>query len=140
MPAAISTQAAREAVSEQFAGKYINFRLADEEYGLEILTILEIIQMQPVTRVSQTLPYLRGVITLRGKAIPVIDLRERFSFSQDGGRPCIMVAQAKAGSRHMTLGAIIDEDTEAMNIDQENIDESPFPGTGIPANHGIGTG
>ncbi|MGZ8457119.1 MAG: chemotaxis protein CheW, partial [Gemmatirosa sp.] len=59
-------------------GKFLTFYLADEEYGVEIVKVQEIIGMQPITRVPRTPPFIRGVINLRGKVIPIMDLRERF--------------------------------------------------------------
>ena len=59
-------------------GKYLTFFLAGEEYGVEILRVQEIISMMPITRVPRTPPYIRGVINLRGKVIPIMDLREKF--------------------------------------------------------------
>ena len=59
------------------AGKYLTFYLASEEYGVEILKVHEIIGMLPITRVPRTPQFVRGVINLRGKVIPIIDLRER---------------------------------------------------------------
>jgi purine-binding chemotaxis protein CheW len=70
----------RSSVGEKLQGKYLTFKLADEEYGLEILKVQEIIQMQTVTRVPKTPDYVRGVINLRGKVIPVIELRKKFGF------------------------------------------------------------
>jgi len=74
------TTAAVPSVNDQrgHAGKYLTSFLANEEYGLKILTVHEIIGMMPVTCVPRTPDFIRGVVNLRGKVIPVVDLRIRF--------------------------------------------------------------
>ena len=76
-------------------GKYLTFTLADEEYGIGILKIKEIIGMMPITSVPQTPPFVKGVINLRGKVIPVMDLRLRFSIESIDytERTCIIVVE-----------------------------------------------
>jgi purine-binding chemotaxis protein CheW len=97
------------------AGKYLTFRLAEEEYGLEILKVQEIIQLQAITRIPRTPDFVRGVINLRGKVIPVVDLRRKFSLEQceDTERTCIIVVQIRAGDEMHIMGVII-EDTPAF--------------------------
>jgi purine-binding chemotaxis protein CheW len=79
-------------------GKYLTFGLGDEEYGVAVLKVREIIGMQPVTRVPRTPAFIRGVINLRGAVIPVMDLRERFGMPPAGAEApaelrCIVVTQ-----------------------------------------------
>ena len=78
-------------------GKYLTFTLADEDYGLEILKVREIIGMMDITAIPQTPAYVKGVINLRGKVIPVIDLRLKFGLSpmEYGERTCIIVVEVK---------------------------------------------
>jgi purine-binding chemotaxis protein CheW len=82
-------------IGEKLAGKYLTFKLGDEEYGLEILKVQTIIQMQEVTKVPKTPKFVRGVINLRGKVIPVIDLRAKFGLEtrEDTDKTCIVVVQ-----------------------------------------------
>src|SRR6187551_3697461 len=88
MPAS-ATNAARNR-----GGKYLTFFLAGEEYGLEILTVHEIIGMLPITRVPRTPPYVRGVINLRGKVISIVDLRGKFGLEPASvPETCIIVVQ-----------------------------------------------
>src|SRR6056297_1291273 len=77
------------------AGKYLTFLLGEESYGLEILKVQEIIGMQAITRIPRTPPYVKGVINLRGKVIPVIDLRLRFNMEtvEVSRKTCIIVVQ-----------------------------------------------
>jgi len=109
------------------AGKYLTFRLAEEEYGLEILKVQEIIQMQSVTRIPRTPDYVRGVINLRGKVIPVIELRKKFGFDsvKDTEKTCIIVVQIQHTDTTIVMGIIIDEVKEVLNIKAENIEETP---------------
>ncbi len=114
-------------VGEKLAGKYLTFRCAGEEYGLGILKVQEIIQMQAVTRVPRTPDYIRGVINLRGKVIPVVDLRRKFGLdgAPDTEKTCIIVVQSSAQGMKVTMGIIIDEVKEVLDIQAENIEDTP---------------
>lgn len=130
-------------VGRRLQGKYLTFRLADEEYGLEILKVQEIIQMQTVTRVPRTPEYVRGVINLRGKVIPVIELRKKFGFStfEDTEKTCIIVVQIAASSEaFIVMGIIIDEVREVLDIKAENIEGTPSFGTSINTDFILGMG
>jgi purine-binding chemotaxis protein CheW len=132
----------KNSVGEKLAGKYLTFKLADEEYGLEILKVQEIIQMQAVTRVPRTPEYVRGVINLRGKVIPVIDLRQKFSLDtvKDTERTCIIVVQIASRDAHMIMGIIIDEVKEVLDIKADNIEETPSFGASIDTEFILGIG
>ncbi len=130
-------------VGQQLAGKYLTFKLAEEEYGLEILKVQEIIQMQAVTHVPRTPDYVRGVINLRGKVIPVIDLRAKFGLdaSEDTEKTCIIVVQIDHGTAGIiTMGIIIDEVKEVLDILAENIEETPSFGASINTEFILGMG
>ena len=112
------------------AGKYMTFNLADEEYGLEILKVREIIGLMDITRVPRTPPYVRGVINLRGKVIPVVDLRQKF-----GMPPCeptdqtvIIVVQYAWDDRVITMGILVDQVLEVRSIDGTHIEPPPTLG------------
>ena len=87
-------------------GKYLTFTLADEEYGIGILKVREIIGMMPVTSVPQTPDFVKGVINLRGKVIPVIDLRLRFGMdpSDYTERTCIIVVEIQGEAGNILIG------------------------------------
>jgi purine-binding chemotaxis protein CheW len=104
-------------------GKYVTFCLENEEYGLPILVVREIIGMVAVTPVPQTPPYVRGVINLRGTVIPVIDLRMRFGMKQaDSSREnCIIVVRAHGND----TGIVVDRMSEVVNIDSNDIQNPP---------------
>jgi purine-binding chemotaxis protein CheW len=142
--ASVSNAAVAEmnSVGEKLAGKYLTFKLADEEYGLEILKVQEIIQMQAVTRIPRTPDYVRGVINLRGKVIPVIDLRKKFSLDtiKDTEKTCIIVVQIANKNSHVVMGIIIDAVKEVLNIKSENIEETPSFGTSVNTDFILGIG
>jgi purine-binding chemotaxis protein CheW len=129
-------------VGAKLAGKYLTFKLADEEYGLEILKVQEIIQMQAVTKVPRTPEYMRGVINLRGKVIPVVDLRKKFNMdhTQDTDKTCIIVVQVVHTGSKVVMGTIIDEVKEVLDIKSENIEETPSFGSSINTDFILGIG
>jgi purine-binding chemotaxis protein CheW len=84
-------------LQRSLAGKFVTFFLAQEEYGIEILKVQEIIGMMSITTVPRAPDYIRGVINLRGKVIPVVDLRQKFGMPsiERTDESCIIVVQAK---------------------------------------------
>ncbi len=114
-------------VMTQKEGKYLTFTLADEEYGIGILKIREIIGMLPITSVPQTPPFVKGVINLRGKVIPVLDLRLRFGMQEIeySERTCIIVVEIEGPAGTVQIGIVVDAVSEVMNIKGEDIEETP---------------
>lgn len=108
-------------------GKYLTFRLGDEEYGLGILGVQEIIGMMPVTEVPKTPDFVRGVVNLRGKVIPVVDLRLTFGMErrEDTERTCIIVVQIAGADRKTTTGLLVDEVTEVLDVAEEQVEAPP---------------
>ncbi|HMA64062.1 MAG: chemotaxis protein CheW [Fibrobacterota bacterium] len=131
-----------QTVGDKLAGKYLTFKLAMEEYGLEILKVQEIIQMQAVTRVPRTPDYVRGVINLRGKVIPVVDLRKKFFLDQciDTEKTCIIVVQISNNDDVVVMGIIIDEVKEVLDIKATDIEETPSFGSNINTEFILGMG
>lgn len=127
-----STQAV-EAGMEELAGKYLTFRLADEEYGLEILKVQEIIEMLEITRVPRVPDYVRGVINLRGKVIPIVDLRLKFGMpaQETSRKTCIIVVRVQRGDASVIMGIIVDEVSEVVEITAEEIEPAPAFGTQV---------
>ena len=110
------------------AGKYLTFSLDRETYGLPVLRVREIIRLTDITPVPQMPPHIRGVINLRGKIIPVVDLRVRFGFaaSQASERTCIVVVQVAGGlGGQMQLGLIVDDVQEVTQIAGSDIEQPP---------------
>ena len=114
------TEAARE-------GKYLTFSLAGEEYGIGILKVREIIGMMSITPVPQTPEFVKGVINLRGKVIPVIDLRLRFGLDATAytERTCIIVVEIHGESGSIPMGIVVDAVSEVLNIRSADIENTP---------------
>jgi purine-binding chemotaxis protein CheW len=112
-------------------GKYLTFSLADEEYGIGILKIKEIIGMMPITTVPQTPEFFKGVINLRGKVIPVIDLRLKFGMPpiEYSERTCIVVVETEGPSGSILMGSVVDSVSEVLNIKEEDVEDPPTFGT-----------
>ncbi len=117
----------------RLAGKYLTFVLGEEEYGVEILKVQEIIQMQKVTRVPRSPEFVRGVINLRGKVIPVVELRKKFGMQlqEDTEKTCIIVVMVQMKEQSITMGIIIDDVREVLDIPGENIEETPQFGASV---------
>lgn len=123
-------------------GKSLTFHLAQETYGLEILKIQEIIQLMHVTRVPRTPEFVRGVVNLRGKVIPVVDLRLKFAMASqdDTERTCIIVVQVQRDGRTVTMGVIVDEVSEVLDIHTEQIEPTPDFDTSVDTAFILGMG
>jgi purine-binding chemotaxis protein CheW len=109
------------------AGKYMTFRLATEEYGLEILKVRELIGFMEITRVPRAPAHVRGVINLRGKVIPVIDLRLKFEMqaTDPTSQTVIIVVQLTQQSGGLTMGILVDEVLEVRAIGADDIEPPP---------------
>ena len=114
-------------------GKYLTFSLAGEEYGIGILKIKEIIGMMPVTKVPQTPEFVKGVINLRGKVIPVLDLRMRFGLDAADytERTCIVVVEVAGQGHDILIGLVVDSVSEVLNIKADDIVDTPSLGTQV---------
>ena len=121
-------------------GKYLTFALAGEEYGISILKIKEIIGMMPITTIPQTPQFVKGVINLRGKVIPVVDLRLRFGMERINytERTCIIVVEISGGSGTVMIGIVVDSVSEVLNIKGGDIEETPTFGTKLETDYILG--
>jgi purine-binding chemotaxis protein CheW len=122
-------------------GKYLTFLLGHESYGLPVLKVREIIRLVEITPVPQMPPYVKGVINLRGKLVPVMDLRVRFDLAarEFTESTCIVVAQAKSafgGAIHM--GFIVDGVEEVLNLNQGDIEKTPDFGMKLATEYLLG--
>jgi len=122
------------------AGKYLIFRLATEEFGAAVLKIREIIGMQDITSVPQTPAYVKGVINLRGKVIPVVDLRLKFGMDAEpySARTCIIVVHSMTHSSEMLIGVIVDSVSEVVQLTAGDIEDTPDFGLETPSTYLIG--
>ncbi|MBC2735178.1 MAG: purine-binding chemotaxis protein CheW [Desulfobacteraceae bacterium] len=127
-------------MSDSLAGKYLTFILDNEEYGIALLKVKEIIGMMPITTVPQTPEYVKGVINLRGKVIPVSDLRLRFGMSAASytDRTCIIVVEIQGEAATIQIGIVVDAVSEVMNIKAEEVEEAPSFGTKVETDYILG--
>ncbi len=118
-------------VADGLAGKYLTFNLGDEGYGLGILKVQEIIGMQKITAIPAVPPYVKGVINLRGKVIPVVDLRLKLGLEprEHTRRTCIIVVQVAKAEGDVIMGVVVDEVSEVLDIDAEQIEAAPALGS-----------
>ena len=122
-------------------GKYLTFELDKEEYGLEILKVKEIIGIMNITSVPQTPDYVKGVINLRGKVIPVIDLRLKFAMEplEYSDRTCIIIVDITGTSgKKVMVGIVVDSVSEVLNIKDDEIEDAPNFGTRLSTEYIMG--
>jgi len=121
-------------------GKYLTFSLANEEYGIGILKIREIIGMMPITSVPRTPEFVKGVINLRGKVIPVMDLRLKFGMEAIDytDRTCIIVVEIGSQVGTVEIGTIVDSVSEVLNVGGNDIEETPSFGTKLDTDYILG--
>lgn len=111
-------------------GKYLVFHLGREEFAVAVLKVREIMGLQEITEVPQTPHYVRGVINLRGKVIPVVDLRRKFGMAdgEQTSRTCIIVLQVRRRSgadAPLLMGVIVDGVSEVLTIQEQEIEDTP---------------
>src|SRR6476659_755582 len=134
-----SVQTARLQTQNPRAGKYLSFHLGEEEYAIQVLKVREIVKLQHITGVPETPAELKGVINLRGKVIPVVDLRLRFGLPEKeySQRTCIIVVElgrAAAGP----MGIIVDEVSEVLTLQESDIQDTPDFGAGVETPYLLG--
>ena len=113
--------------------KYLTFNLGGEQYGLEILKVREIIGIMDITRVPRTPEFIRGIINLRGKVIPIIDLRKKFNMMtiDDTEQTCIIVVDMLFENNLLLMGIIVDSVSEVLDIDSDEIEDTPIFGSSV---------
>ncbi|MEN6576009.1 MAG: chemotaxis protein CheW [Phycisphaerales bacterium] len=114
-------------------GKYLTFALANEEYGLEILKVREIIGYMDITAVPQTPAYVKGVINLRGQVIPIVDLRAKFDMetAEVTEQTCIIVVEITQEGRKFNTGIVVDRVQEVLDISGADIEDAPQFGASV---------
>lgn len=108
-------------------GKYLTFSLGGEEYGIGILKVKEIIGLMTITPIPQAPRHIKGVINLRGKVIPVVDLRLNFAMEamDYNERTCIIVVEIASGGSKIAMGIVVDSVSEVLNIKAADIADTP---------------
>lgn len=119
-------------------GKFLTFFLAGEEYGIEILSVHEIIGMMPITSVPGTPDYICGIINLRGKIIPIVDLRRKFGMESKAqtAETCIIVVHVQG----VEVGTVVDRVSEVLNIAAGDIEPPPSFGKDVNTDYILGIG
>jgi purine-binding chemotaxis protein CheW len=122
------------------AGKYLTFELGREEFGIQVLKVREIMGIQDITAVPQTPAYVKGVINLRGKVIPVVDLRKKFGLPEIEytQRTCIIVVQVSGEAGPMLMGIVVDGVSEVLNLATSDIEATPDFGDGVATPYILG--
>jgi purine-binding chemotaxis protein CheW len=127
-------------MSHSPAGKYLTFALGNEEFGIPVTGVREIMGAPEITTVPYTPPFVKGVINLRGKVMPVIDLRLKFGMAEcvDIGHACVVVVQIENNGSNVLTGLVVDEVCEVVNLQASQIEETPQFGSGVSAPHVLG--
>ena len=126
--------------SDDRAGKYLVFHLGREEFGIRVLKVREIMGIQDITAVPHTPAHVKGVINLRGKVIPVVDLRLKFGMPAEGYNPrtCIIVVQIKGDAGIILTGIVVDGVAEVLNLSAADIEDTPDFGDGTATPYLLG--
>jgi purine-binding chemotaxis protein CheW len=140
MSAVLPSSATPAAPTQALAGKYLTVVLENEAYGIAVLKVREIIRLQKITTVPQMPPYVKGVINLRGRVIPVIDLRVKFGLAaQFADRTCIVVVQVRLPSDQIVqMGLIVDSVEEVVTIVADDIEPTPEFGARVDTGYLLG--
>jgi purine-binding chemotaxis protein CheW len=140
-PTMLSTkEQASAAQADARAGKYLTFQLSSEEFGIRVLKVREIMGLQDITAVPQTPAHIKGVINLRGKVVPVIDLRLKFGLpaAEYTQRTCIIVTQVHSESSAILVGIVVDGVSEVLNLSSQEIENTPDFGEAIADDYLLG--
>lgn len=122
------------------AGKYLSFRLASEEFCIQVLKVREIINLIEITTVPQVPEYVKGVINLRGRIIPILDLRLKLGVpaADYDSRTCIIVVQVEMDGQALTVGVVVDGVAEVLLLQASDIQETPALGRDASASGLLG--
>jgi purine-binding chemotaxis protein CheW len=122
------------------AGKYLTFELGPEEFGIQVLKVREIMGVQDLTAAPQTPPCVKGVINLRGRAIPVVDLRLKFGLNEIPytQRTCIIVVQVTGDAGPTLMGIVVDGVSEVLNVAGGDVEDTPDYGPGAATPYILG--
>jgi purine-binding chemotaxis protein CheW len=123
-------------------GKYLTFVLGNEEFGLEILKVREIIGYMDITAVPQTPPHVKGVVNLRGQVIPVVGLRLKFGMEEIEvtEQTCIIFVEIDGGERTFQTGIVVDHVQEVLDIEEGQIEDAPQFGSSVNTDFILGMG
>jgi len=128
------------AMADNRSGRYLAFRLGKEDFAIQVLKVREIVGIQDITSVPHMPAYVKGVINLRGKVIPVVDLRLKFGLPEREytQRTCIIVVQVHRGGVPIQTGLIVDEVSEVLNLAAGEIEDTPDFGEDVSTPYLLG--
>jgi len=129
-------------VKKQIHGKFLTFLISKERYGIDILMVQEIIGVTHITTVPRCYDFMKGVINLRGKIIPVVDLRLKFGIDAIpyGERTCIIVVHLKRDGQTVPVGIIVDTVLEVIHFNDSEVEPAPNYGQQLETGFVIGMG
>lgn len=136
----LTTNEQNVAKSDPRAGKYLVFHLGEEEFGIQVQKVREIMGVLDITQVPQTPPHVKGVINLRGKVIPVIDLRLKFMMpaKEYTHRTCIIVVQVSGDRGTMLMGIVVDGVAEVVQVAGADVEDTPSFGKEVEVPYVMG--
>jgi len=136
----LETEPAAALKNDDRGGKYLVFQLGREEFAIRVLKVREIMGIQDITAVPQTPAHVKGVINLRGKVIPVVDLRLKFGLPEQEytQRTCIIVVQVRSEAGAMLMGIVVDGVAEVLNLAVADIEDTPDFGDGTATPYLLG--
>ena len=136
----LTTNEQNAAKSDPRAGKYLVFHLGQEEFGIQVQKVREIMGVLDITQVPQTPPHVKGVINLRGKVIPVIDLRLKFMMpaKEYTHRTCIIVVQVSGDRGTMLMGIVVDGVAEVVQVAGADVEDTPSFGKEVEVPYVMG--
>jgi purine-binding chemotaxis protein CheW len=123
----------REPTGERHNEKYLSFFVGAEEFAIGVLSVREIMGVLDITAVPQTPPYVKGIINLRGKVVPVVDLRLKFGMepAEYTKRTCIIVVDVSGEAGRLLMGVVVDSVSEVLNVANAEIESAPDFGEGV---------
>jgi purine-binding chemotaxis protein CheW len=129
----VSSVAAQSTATAENAQRYLTFRLGQTSYAVSILKVQEIIGLMRITPVPGTPAHVRGVINLRGRVIPVVDLRTRFGMpaTPDTDRTCVVITQVNGLRGPATMGVVVEDVAEVVDLPPDRLEEVPEFGVDI---------
>jgi len=122
--------------------QFLTFTLGEEVFALNIVTVREVLEMTNITKIPRTPPFMRGVINLRGHAVPVVDLRRKFGMhrKEDTVNTCIIIVEVAMDDDSVIMGAIADSVREVFEMRPDQVDPAPKMGACIDTNYILGMG
>ncbi|MCL2844370.1 MAG: chemotaxis protein CheW [Chitinivibrionia bacterium] len=117
----------KSADGNELTGKYLTFVLGSGEYAIGLLKVQQVIQMQPMTRIPKAPKFINGLVNLRGKVIPTLNLHSKFSMQmpEQTSRTCIVIVEISDKGSNLTVGIIFDEVKEVMEVTAEMLTDTP---------------